>query len=155
MPAVFNDQIFDYVSTVARVDADTADVYAAGFAGVLLVELENVSAFEQNNFAHRTVHGPGHFGMQLELPVFAMNGDKIFWLYQIDDQLQFLLAGMSANMHWRGSAVFVYHVCLAPEEVIDHAVNRLLVAGNDSRRKHDCVALLDLGVFVVVYCGAR
>src|SRR5262252_8943780 len=39
---------------------------------------------------------------------------------------------------------------LAPKEVIDHAIDRLLIAWDDAAGENDRVALLDLGVLVVV-----
>ena len=44
---------------------------------------------------------------------------------------------------------------LAPEQVIDHPVDRLLVARDDAGRKNHRVALLDLGMLVVVHRGPR
>ncbi len=121
----------------------------------MFVELENVAALDQHHIADRAVHRARHLGMQLQLPVLAVDGNEIFRLHQIDDQLQFFLAGVPADVDRRRSPVFIDHVRLAAEQVIDHAVDRLLVAGNDARREHDRVALLDLGVLVVVHGRAR
>ena len=46
-------------------------------------------------------------------------------------------------------------VGLAPEQVIHHAIDRLLIAGNDARGQHHRVALLDFGVLVIVDRGSR
>ena len=93
--------------------------------------------------------------MQLQLPVLAVDRNEIFRLHQIDDQLQLFLAGVSADVDRRRRSVVVDHVRLAPEQVIDHPVDGLLVAGNDARRQHHGVALFDLGVLVIVHRGAR
>ena len=77
MAAVFDDQIFDHVGAVAGIDADAAHVDAAGFARAQFVEFENVAALDQHDFADRTVHGAGHFGVQFQLPVLAMDRDEI------------------------------------------------------------------------------
>ena len=82
-------------------------------------------------------------------------GMKYLRLHQVDDQLQFFLAGVSADVNRRRGAVVVDDVGLAAEQVIDHAVDRLLVARNDARRQHHRVALFDLGVLVIVDGGAR
>ena len=127
----------------------------AGFARAEFVELQNVAALDQHHIANRTVHGCGHLGVQLELAVFAVDGNEISRLDQIDDELEFFLAGVSADVNWRGGAVFVDDVGFAAEQVVDHPVDRFLVTGNDSRRKHDRVALFDFCVLVVVHGGAR
>ena len=92
--------------------------------------------------------------MQLELAVFAMDGDEIARLDQVDDELEFFLAGVAADVDgWRAS-VFVDDVGFAAEEVIDHPVNSFFVARDDARGEDDGVALFDFGVLVVVDGGA-
>ena len=49
----------------------------------------------------------------------------------------------------------VDHVGAAPREVVDHAADRLLVAGNRARREHDRVVGADLDVAVIVDRDAR
>ena len=127
----------------------------AGLARAQFVEFQNVAALDQHDFAHGAVHGGGHFGVQLQLPVLAVDRNEILRLHQVDDQLQFFLAGVSADVDRRRGAVFVNHVRLAAEQVVDHAVDGLLVAGNDARGEHDRVAFLDFGVLVIVDGGAR
>src|ERR1700733_11419997 len=65
------------------------------------------------------------------------------------------LAGGGADVDGRVGAVVVDDVGFAAEEVIDHAVDRLLVAGDDARGEHDGVVLFDFGVLVIVDSGAR
>ena len=84
-----------------------------------------------------------------------MDGNKIFRLHQVDDQLQFFLAGVAADVHRRRRAVVVNDVRLAPEQVVNHAIDGFLVARNDPRREHHRVALFDLGVLVIVHRSAR
>ena len=61
---------------------------------------------------------------------------------------------MAADVDRRRRAVVVDHVRLAPEQVVDHAIDGFLVARNDARREHHRVALLDLGVLVIVHRSA-
>src|SRR5208283_4861165 len=130
--AVFDDEVFDHIGAVAGVDADAAHVDFAGFAGAEFVEFQNIAAFDQHDFADRAAHGTGHFGVQFELAVFAVDGNKVTRLDQVDDELEFFLAGVSADVDRRRSSVFVDDVGFAAEEVIDHAVDRFLVAGDDA-----------------------
>ena len=127
----------------------------AGFACAEFVEFENVSALDQHDFADGAVHGSGHFGVQLQLAVFAVNGNEIARLDQVDDELEFFLAGVSADVNWRRGSVFVDDVGFAAEEVVDHPVDGFFVAGNDAAGEDDGVSLFDLGVLVVVDGGAR
>ena len=100
------------------------------------------------------MHGDGHFSVQLELPVFAVNGDEVARLDQIDDELEFFLAGVSADVDRRRSAVFIDDVSLAAEQVIDHAVDGFLVAGDDAAGEDDSIPLFNFGVLVIVDGGA-
>src|SRR5450432_731122 len=62
---------------------------------------------------------------------------------------------MAADVYrWRRSIV-VNYVSLAPEQMIDHAIDRLLVARNDARRQHHGIALLDLRVLMIVHRSPR
>src|SRR5438552_11068920 len=153
--AVLDDQVFDYVGAVAGIDADAADIDASGFAGAEFVEFQNVSTLDQNDFADGAVHGCRHLSVQFQLAVLAVDGNEIARFDQVDDELQFFLAGMAADVDRRVRSVVVNHVGFAAKEVIDHAIDGLLVAGDDARREHDRVALLDFRVLVIVDRGAR
>src|SRR5271169_5045232 len=47
--AVFDDEVFDDVGAVARVDADAAHVDFAGFARAEFVEFQDVAALDQHD----------------------------------------------------------------------------------------------------------
>src|SRR5271165_4933708 len=55
--AVFDDEVFDHVGAVARVDADAAYGYFAALAGAEFVEFQDVAALDQHDLAHRSAHG--------------------------------------------------------------------------------------------------
>ena len=50
--------------------------------------------------------------MQLKLPVFTVHRNEVFRLYQIDDELQLFLAGVTADMEARRSMA-VFRDCIA------------------------------------------
>ena len=100
------------------------------------------------------MHGRGQLGVATKLAILAVDGDEIAWLHQIDDELEFFLAGVSADVYGRRGAIFVDDVRLTAEHVVDHAVDSLFVAGDDARRKHHSIAGLDAGVLVIVNGGA-
>ena len=97
------------------------------------VELQDVAALDHQHVANRAMHAPGHFGMQLELAVFAVNRNEVLRLDQVDDQLQLFLAGVSADVYRRRGAVVVNDVRVAAEKVVDDAIDRLLISGDDAR----------------------
>ena len=80
-----------------------------------------------------------------------MDGDEILGPHQVDDELQFLLAGVPADVDRRIRAVVVDDERFAAEKMIHHAENSLFVAGNDARRQNDSIALFDFGVLVVIH----
>ena len=150
MAAVFDDEVFNHIGAIAGVDADAAYVDFAGLARAELVEFENVSAFDQHDFADRSAHGASHFGMQLQLAIFTMDWDEVARLDQIDDQLELFLTGVSADMDWRGGSVFIDDVGFAAEEMVDHPVDGFFVAGDDAAGENDRVTLFDFGMLMIV-----
>ena len=80
---------------------------------------------------------------------------KYLRLHQVDDELQFFLAGVSADVHRRLGAVVVDDVRFAAEQVVDHAVDCFFVAGDDARGEDDRVACFDFGVLVVIHRRPR
>ena len=155
MTAIFDDEVFDHIGAVAGIDADAAYVDLSCLARSEFVELEHVATLQQHDFADGAVHSSGHFGVQLELAVLAVDGNEVFRFDQVDDELEFVLAGVPADVDGRRSSVLVDDVGLAAKEVIDHAVDGFLVAGDDAARKHDGIALFDFGVLVIIDGGAR
>jgi len=130
--AIFDDQILDYIGSRAGIDANPAHVYTACLARTEFVKFQNVSALNQHHISDRAMHRARHLRVQLQLPVLAVNGNEVFRLHQIDNKLKFLLASVSAYVDGRRRSVFVDYVRLAAEQMVNHAVDRLLVAGNDS-----------------------
>src|ERR1019366_2614859 len=113
--AIANDQVFHHVAHGVGIDADATDGNAAGLARPHLVEFQNVAALDHHHLAHRVVHGAGNFGVQLELAILAVDGNKILRLYQIDDELEFFLAGVPADVHRRRRTIVVDDVGVAAE----------------------------------------
>src|SRR6185437_10782215 len=99
-----------------------------------------------NNISNCAMHGCRKLGMQLQLPVFAMNGNKILRLDEVDDEPQLLLTGMAAYVDGGIRAIVINHMGFAPEKMINHPVNRLLIPRNNARGKHNGIAFFDLGM---------
>src|SRR5208337_3970630 len=155
VPAVANDEVFDHVAHGVGIDADAADSNATRLARAQFVELQYVAALDHHYFPNGAVHGARHLGVQLELPVLAVDGNEVLRLYQVDDELQLLLTGVSTDVHRRRRPIVVDDVRIAAEEMVNHAENRLLVSRNDARREHNRVSRLNARVLVVVHSGTR
>ena len=96
----------------------------------------------------------GEFGVALEVAVVAVDGDEELGPQQVDHQAQLFLRAVAADVDEALGAVVVDDLGVAALEVVDHAVDGLLVAGDDARAEHDGVAGVDLGELVVVDGGA-
>src|SRR5713101_8042007 len=154
MSAVADHQIFDNVGHGSRINTNAADGYATSFAGAELVEFQNVAAFNLHDLPNSAVHGSCQLSVPPQLPVLTVNRNKISRLHQVDDQLELFLAGVSAHVNRWGRAVFVNHMRLTAEYVINHAVNAFFVAGDNAGREHDRIARFDARVLVVIHGGA-
>ena len=88
-----------------------------------------------------------------ELPVFAVHRDEEPRLHQRQHQLQLFLAAVPGHVHVLDA--LVDHLGAAAGQVVDHAADRPLVAGNRSRGQHHRVVGADLHVPVVVDRDAR
>ena len=88
-----------------------------------------------------------------QLAIFAVHRDEEPRLDQRQHQLQFLFAAVARDVDVLDA--FVDHVGAAAGEVVDDPADRLLVAGNRSRRQHDGVVRPDLDVAVIVDRDAR
>ena len=84
------------------------------------------------------------------MTIVAVDGDEELGPQQVDHQPHLFLAAVAAHVDQSGFAIVVDHVGLAAAKVVDHAVNALLVAGNDAGTQHHRVAALDARMFVVV-----
>ena len=121
--------------------------------GAVAVEVEHVAVFEQDDLLE-DARGAGEFGVALEVAVVAVDGDEELWAQQVDHQAQLFLRAVAADVDEAVGAVVVDDVGVAALEVVDHAVDGLLVAGDDARAEDHGVAGVDLGVLVVVDGGA-
>ena len=83
-----------------------------------------------------------------ELPVLSVHWHEVLRPHQVEDQLQFLFAGVPGDVQRRVHAA-IYHVRATLGEVVQHPVDRLLIAGNDAGAEHDRVAAIDCEMFVV------
>ena len=88
------------------------------------------------------------------MAVFAVNGNEIFRLDELQDQFLLFLAGVAGNVN-RAGGIVVVDERAAAEHVVQHAEDGLFVAGNDARGKDDAVVFVDGDEAVIVDGDAR
>ena len=91
--------------------------------------------------------------MPLQVAIVAVDGNKELRTDQVNHQPQLFLAAMSADVDQPRGAVIIDHLGIAPLQVVDHAIDRLLIARNHARAHQHGVAGIDLGELVIVHRG--
>ena len=124
------------------------------FSASVAVEVEHVAVFEQEHLLG-DAGGDGELGVALQVAVVAMDGHEELGAHEVDHHPQLFLRAVAGDVDEAVGAVVVDDAGVAALEVIDDAVDGLLVAGDDARAEDDGVAGVDLGELVVVDGGAR
>ena len=70
--------------------------------------------------------------MALEVPVVAMDGDEELGAHEVDHHAELFLRAVAGDVDEAVGAVVVDHLGVAALEVVDDAVDGLLVAGDDA-----------------------
>ena len=102
----------------------------AGLSG----ELEYGADFADEDVLGVHAHGLGQLGVDLQVPLLAVDGQEELGLYKTVNDLQLFLAGVAGHM--QALAFFVDHVRALAVQLVDDFGNRLFVAwdgggGND------------------------
>src|SRR5262249_16201390 len=64
----------------------------------ILVELDTLAIFQQKNFAGHDAELMGERGMTKKMTEFAMNGNEIFWLHELNEQFLLWGGGVAGNV---------------------------------------------------------
>ncbi len=104
-----------------------------------ILQLDHLPVLDHGNILRWHAHFLGQHGVLFQMAQLAVDGDEVFGLHQVQQQLHLLLAGVPGDVH-RGDGL-VDHVGAAPEQAVDRAVDALLVAGDGVRGEHDGIAL--------------
>jgi hypothetical protein len=149
MLAVADHGVFDYVGGGVVVDTDAAGGDFAGLDCRLAVDGKDVAVFEQEDLLGNA-GGGGELEVALEVAVVAVHGNEELGAHEVDHHAQFFLGAVAGDVDEAVGAVVVDDAGIAALEVIDDAVDGLLVAGDDAGAEEDGVAGFDLGESVVV-----
>ena len=137
MLAVTKDDVSD-VPDAQSVDKDISDLDLLTDSRAILGQFENISGTEDENILLAVTHFTGDLGLRLQVTVFTVDRNGKSGLYQMIDQLDILLAGVSRRMYILGNDVGALH-----QELIDYCRNRLFVARNRAGRKDNGIAGAD------------
>src|SRR6476469_9434791 len=96
----------------------------------------------------------GELGVAAKIAIVAVNRDEELGPDKIDEEAQFFLAAVAADVYQAMGSVVEDDVCFAAAEVVDDAEDAFLVAGDDPGAQDDGVAGIDVGVLVVIDRGA-
>jgi len=150
--AVADDHLFDFLERAGiHEDAARGDGIAAESG--ILGEFDDVAIFKKQDFAGDDAEGMREGRMPEEMAVFAVDGDEIARLDELENELLFFLAGVPGDMDDTGGIVVV-NESAAAEHVVEHAVDGLFVAGDDARGEDDGVVFLDGNKAVIVHGDA-
>src|ERR1700691_3651188 len=137
MPAVANDHVRNFLERAGiHADAPGSDRFAfvsAAIGG----EFNRSAAFKPENLPANRADLLSKRSVLEHLPKFAVNGNEIFRLDELKQDFHFFLAAVAGNVNRRGTAAFVVDQNAAPEKMVNHAVDRFFVTGNDARGKND------------------
>src|SRR6267378_4111652 len=96
----------------------------------------------------------GEGGVAEKMPVFAVYGNEIFRLHELQQEFLFFLACVTRNMN-RARGIIVVDECAAPEHMVQHPENGLFISGDDARRKNYAVVFIHGHKAVIVYGNSR
>ena len=142
MAALFQNFLFHFVQR-ADVNINFPHFYSTGLSSALLVELQHVAAFQDEDFAGDGRQFLGNRGVAVELAVVAVNRDEVPRADQVQHQLQFFNAPVPRYVDGRNASVVIMDAGPSPVKVVNDAENGLLIARYDPRGKHHFVVRLD------------
>src|SRR5271157_332153 len=137
------------------IDADAAHTYALAPPRAALVELQHVAALHQEALLRNRGDFARQLDVAIELSILAVDGHEVLGPDQVEHQLHLFRAAVTGDVHRRLGSVVVMDVGAAAIKVIDHAEDRLLVAGDDAGGDHHLVAGFDADPAVAIHGDAR
>ena len=135
--AVSEDDVA-HVSHAESVNQDVADRNTVRHLRAVRCQLKHVSRLQDKNILFGDTQFLNKLGLSLEVTIFSVHGNGIFWLDQSIDQLNILLAGVSGYMN-----VLEYDVRPLQKELIDHVGDRFLIARDGAGGEDNGISLSD------------
>ena len=115
-------------------------------AGRILTDLDRTADFGNHDVARVDAHLTRELRVPHQHTVFAVYRDKVLRSAQTQHELEILLAGVAGNMDSRRAVI--NDLCAQFVQLVDHVVDRLLIARDGGRCDKDAVAGVDFHLFV-------
>ncbi|MPM52054.1 hypothetical protein SDC9_98807 [bioreactor metagenome] len=90
--------------------------------------LDHLAILGQDDVLTGHAHAFSQLCVLPQHPVFTVNGDKVMRLHQRVHQFQFFLEGVAGSVNIRHRVI--YHLSAAAVQLVDHAGDIDLIAGN-------------------------
>src|SRR5437762_9681175 len=131
MFAFADDNFLDFFQrTGIDENATGGDRFAA--EGAIFVEFDAMAVLEEKDFAGDSTDLMRERSVAEEMAKFAVHGNEIFWLYQLQQKFLFFLAGVTGNVDDAGGVVVVVERA-ASTLVLGHASDGCWVPGIQAR----------------------
>src|ERR1044071_4461299 len=137
MAAIANHHVADIADALA-VDENFAHLDRLGLVRAVRGQLQNVAVLEQKAIGRRHAHVLSQPSVSHQVAILAVDRHEVARPGELEHRLQLFLARMAGNVNLRD--LLVVHLRATPVKMIDQIGNRLLVAGNELRRKDYGVA---------------
>src|SRR5271156_1832057 len=118
-------------------------------------ELDGLAALDEKDLAPDSAELFREGGVAEKLAVFSVDGNEVFRLHQLQQDLHLFLAGVAGDVDRGRTPAFVIDQHATAEQVIDHAENVLFVSWDYPRGENDGVILFDGHEAVIVHGDAR
>ncbi len=151
--AIADDGLFDFFEG-AGIDEGAAGGDGIAAVGAVFGEFDLLAVFHEQDLARYDTELMRERGVTEEMAIFAVNGDEIFWLAELEDELLLFLAGVAGDVDG-STGIVVIDECAAAEHVVEHAEDGLVVAGDDAGGEDDGVVFVYRDEAVIVHGDAR
>src|SRR5215813_15497021 len=135
------------------INKDTSRSHRLYHAGPVVRDLQHMAIFEQENAGRIDADASRQVTMPHEIPVLSMNRNEVAWSYEVEHQLQFVLACMSRDMNACDS--FIDNLGAASMQMVDQPSNRPVVPWNHPRRQYNDISIANLDLRVITGGDAR
>src|ERR1700676_1486310 len=152
MAAIADDDFFDFLEG-AGIDENASGGDGIAGESAVFVEFEEVTVFEEQDFAGDAAELVSERGVAEEMAIFAVDGNEIARLDELQDEFLFFLARGAGNVNG-AAGIVVIDESAAAEHVVEHAEDGFFVAGDDAGGEDDAVVFVDGNEAVIVYGDA-
>src|SRR6266850_5599970 len=153
MLSIADYDVFDFFERTG-IHAHASGGYRIAPVRAFLGEFDRLAVLDQEDFAGHSAKLMRERGVAEKMPVFAVNGDEILRLHELQQEFLFFLACVTRNVNC-ARGIIVVDQRAAPEHVVQHPENSLFISGDDACRKNYAVVFVHGNVAMIVHGNAR